>query len=62
MLPSLCTMLVPRPTYYHFLETKAEEHPQLICFHWIWKSNAMVFVLWWWLQKFSRMLIVSQGN
>ena len=40
---------LPRPTYYHFLETKSEEHPHLTWFHWIWKSNAMVFVVWWWL-------------
>ena len=40
---------LPRPAYYHFWKTRSEEHPHLTWFHWVWKSNAMVFVLWWWL-------------
>jgi hypothetical protein len=39
---------LPIPTNYHVLDTRSEEHPHLTWFHWVWKSNAMVFVLWWW--------------
>ena len=47
---------LPRPAYEYVLETRYEEHPHLPWFQWIWKSNAMVFVLW------CRMMIVSRGN
>jgi hypothetical protein len=38
-------MMLQSLAYYHYLNTRPEEHPHLTCVHWIWNNNAMVFVL-----------------